>query len=131
MNDLARFFFDLPTIEKRLLSTYNTSTYPPFNILKTSENNWQIELAVPGYTEEELNIKVQDGYLEVEGNPREPPNNTVYTHKGLTSKGFHKTFKLEEHMEVIDAKLENGILGIMLKKEIPKEKQPLLIRINS
>lgn len=129
MNDLSRFFFDFPRIEKRLLDSYNMTTYPPFNSVVLKNGNHRLEFALPGFSKDEVEVRVLDGYLTVEGKKGEDEDVEQYINKGLSHKHFRKTFRLSDDAKVSAAKLENGLLFIELEKEKPIEKEPLLITI--
>lgn len=105
--------------------------YPPYNIEKTSEDDYQIVLAVAGFSESDLNIIVEDDHLHVSAktvqNEGEVP---TYLHRGIASRGFERRFRLADHIKVDDARLENGLLTISLTREVPEEKKPRMIAIN-
>ena len=106
--------------------------YPPYNIEKTGENTYQITLAVAGFTEKDLDITAQDDQLKVSGrmqNQSEEKGKT-YLHRGIATRTFERSFRLADYIRVEDAKLENGLLSILLAREVPEEKKPRLIPIN-
>ena len=114
-------------IDRQFANSANTG-YPPYNISTTDENTYQIDLAVAGFRMDELNITVDKNDLIVEGIPAEAAEAT-YLHKGIANRGFTRTFRIAEHVEVESAKLEYGILSITLKRNIPDELQPKKIAI--
>lgn len=106
--------------------------YPPYNIEKSSEDDYVITLAVAGFAEKDLDITVEDDRLVVSGQvPREEkdegPN---YLHQGIASRAFQRTFRLADHIKVMEAKLDNGLLSVHLQREVPEEKKPRMIPIN-
>jgi molecular chaperone IbpA len=104
--------------------------YPPYNIIKLNEDNYQIELAVAGFSMNELSITVDKDQLIIEGHTNEHEDDiTSYLHKGIANRNFIRTFKIAEHMEVTTADLELGILRITLERNIPEELQPKKIAI--
>jgi molecular chaperone IbpA len=106
----------------------DTQSYPPHNIIKISEEKFAIELAVAGFSMDAIDITVKDGELFVAGKAEKKDKN--YVHKGISSRHFQKAFKLQEHVEVTDANLSDGILSISLELKVPEEKKPKSIKIN-
>ena len=119
------------------IATENTSrnSFPPYDIIKTDENNYQIVMAVAGYNEKDINIVLEDGQLKVSGKHEaiesKETENHEYLHRGIAKRAFEQTYRLADHMKVTNAKLENGMLNIHIEREIPEEKKPQLIEINS
>ena len=106
--------------------------YPPYNILKLDENNYTIELAVAGFSMDELNITQTRNELLVEGIPyTKETNNPGYLHKGIANRSFKRVFALADHVEVKSAMLELGILKIDLERVVPEELKPRKISIES
>ena len=104
--------------------------YPPYNIVKVDEDNYEIELAVAGFSMDELVITLDRNQLIIEGHPNEHEDDVpAYLHKGSANRTFLRTFKIAEHMEVRDASLELGILRITLERNVPEELQPKKIAI--
>jgi molecular chaperone IbpA len=103
--------------------------YPPYNIERTSDNNYRISVAVAGFSEKDLNVEVRDGLLTVTGK-REDAEKSSYLHHGIAGRAFERRFQLAEHVEVKGAKLENGLLHLDLERSVPEEKKPRRIAIN-
>jgi molecular chaperone IbpA len=106
----------------------NQTNYPPFNIVKTDENNWLIEIAVAGFKQGDINITVKDQQLTIEGK-QVTEENRDYVHRGLSSRDFIRSWTLAEYVEVRDAVQENGILSLHLERVIPEDKKPRSIAI--
>ena len=107
----------------------NADNWPPYDIAKLGEDAYRIVLAVAGFGEDELTITHQPNMLLIEGAKTE--NEEVqYLHHGLALRPFLRQFELADHVSIVDAKLENGLLIIDLKKEIPEEMKPRRIAIN-
>ena len=121
-------------LDRTFANSVNTG-YPPYNIVKVNEDNYQIELAVAGFRLDELNITLDKDELIIEGNPIQlvdqiPENDTShFLHKGIANRTFIRTFKIAEHMEVSGATLDLGILKITLVRNLPVELQPKKIAI--
>ena len=101
--------------------------YPPHNILKTGDTDYLIELAVAGFSRDELNIEVKDRTLTVTGEHQS--KGREYIHRGISTKKFKRTFRLSEHVKVNGADLVDGILSVILKYEVPEEMRPRKITI--
>jgi molecular chaperone IbpA len=101
--------------------------YPPHNILKTGETDYLIELAVAGFSREELSIEVKDRTLTVTG--EHLSKGREYIHRGISTKKFKRTFRLSEHVQVHGADLKDGILSVELKYVVPEELRPRKIQI--
>ena len=106
--------------------------YPPYNIIRIDENEYQIELAVAGFSMMELSITQERNDLIIEGTPNEHEDDIpLYLHKGIANRSFRKSFTLANHVEVKGATLELGILRIDLERKIPEELLPKKIAITS
>lgn len=108
----------------------NLDNWPPYDIAKLGEETYRIVIAVAGFREDELTITHERNLLAVNGAKAE--NEEVqYLHHGLALRPFVRRFELADHVMVEGAKLENGLLMIDLKKEIPEEMKPRRIAINA
>ena len=103
--------------------------YPPYNIERTDDTHYRISVAVAGFAEKDLTVEVRDGVLTVAGK-REDQEKQSYLHQGIAGRAFERRFQLADHVEVRDAKLENGLLHIALERVVPEEKKPRRIAIN-
>jgi len=105
--------------------------YPRFNVLRVGDHGFRIELAVPNWNKEDIEISLHKGVLKVEGKTKqELPENESYIYKGLSGKCFTRTFGVSEHVLIDRAYMERGLLCIDLHEEIPKELQPLKVTIS-
>jgi molecular chaperone IbpA len=121
--------FDNIFDELERLATHSTDNYPPHNIVKLSDDKYQIEIAVVGFKEQDLELKKQDGILYVTGQKGQA-DETNYVHRGISGRSFKRSFRLSEHVEVKGADLRDGLLVINLERIIPEEKRPRVIPIN-
>jgi len=101
--------------------------YPPHNIIRTSDTDYLIELAVAGFSRDELNIEVKDRTLTVKGEHKS--KGREYIHRGISTKKFKRTFRLSEHVNVNGADLVDGVLSIELKYVVPEALRPRKIEI--
>ena len=106
--------------------------YPPYNIEATEENEYAITVAVAGFAESELDIQTERGVLTIRGEKDAPENSERnYLYQGIANRTFERKFQLADHVKVVNAQLENGILTIDLVKEIPEAMKPKKISIGS
>ena len=101
--------------------------YPHYNIKKLDDNKWSIELALAGFSKDDIEIEVKDNVMTINGELKEENNEYVY--KGISSRKFSKSFTLAEFTECESATMENGILSIILEKNIPEDKKPQKVKI--
>jgi len=117
-------------IDNALTSETKVSTYPPYNIEVLGENNYSISLAVAGFSQDELDIKVEKGVLSISGHKNKVHDERKYLHQGIPNEIFERKFNLADYVEVTGADLSNGLLNINLVKEIPETMKPKTISIN-
>ena len=103
--------------------------YPKYNIITIDEDSYSIELALAGFTMEDIDIEVQEQILTITGNPGSKLEDSKYIHKGISNRKFSRKFNLAEYIEVLGARFENGVLTINLAREIPDEKKARKILI--
>lgn len=124
-----RAFFDLDTIFDNMTQLAKYSAIP-YNIVRTSDNTWVLELAVAGYAKEDLKISLLDNTLKIEGKRNDYAGNAdnyIYEHKGITAKNFVLPINWAEGLKVGNATLENGMLRIVVERtESPIKTIPIL-----
>lgn len=119
------------TIEHRVTNQIN-NTYPPYNILKHSEDSYEIEIAVTGFSPEEITVEIDQNQLIVKGERlRGDDADTQYLHRSLATRDFTRTWTLAEHMEVGTGKIKNGVLTIALTRVVPEALKPRQLKITS
>lgn len=141
MNQLVRFdtnslnrallgFDELfSNIENRFANQVNNN-YPPYNILKHDEHSYELEIAVTGFTKDEITVEIDQNQLVVKGErKREESDETQYLHKGLANRDFTRSWTLAEHMEVGEGSIKNGVLTIALKRVVPEALKPRVLKI--
>lgn len=109
-----------------------TPSYPPHNIIKISENEFQIEVAVAGFKRDEISIEEHQSELLIKGNKvSESKSETIdYQYRGIAGRSFSKSFRIAEYFEVSKAELADGILTITFVKNVPDEVKPKSIAIS-
>ena len=100
--------------------------YPPYNIERVDENAFAIEIAVAGFTEDDLEIETKEGLLTVAGKrgENEDGEGRNYLHRGIAQRSFIRRYQLADHVIVTGANLQHGVLRIDLIRELPEEKKP-------
>jgi len=108
-------------------SVDNTNIFPRHNVVKVDEENYDIELALAGYSRNDLSIEIEEGLLVITG--ERDDTETEYLHKGISTKKFRRTFRLNENVEIKLAEFVDGMLTIKLAHIIPEEKKTRSIDI--
>lgn len=117
----------------RLMNDFNrldNSGYPPYNIESIGEDKYQITLALAGFKRDDLDITVKEGLLSIEGKKAEiESKDRQFIHRGIANRAFTRQWKLAEYVEVVDATMEDGLLFVLLERQVPEEKQAKTIAI--
>jgi molecular chaperone IbpA len=105
--------------------------YPPYNIEKLGEDEYSITMAVAGFREEDIEITAQQNLLVVTGRiAADDKDERVYLHKGIGARAFERKFSLADHVKVVNAQLQHGLLTVELIREVPEAYKPRTIAIN-
>ena len=115
----------------RQFANSTSQGYPPYNIAQIEDGEYVITLAVAGFGMDNLDITPEKDILTIEGTSPKGDENVNYLHKGIAGRNFRREFTLADHVEVVNASLENGMLNIYLKREVPEELQPKKIAITA
>lgn len=107
------------------------TTYPPYNIERTGEDAYRISMAVAGFSEDEIEIEAHRTVLRIKGERKDEANGegSEVLYRGIASRAFERRFQLADHVDVVGAKLKNGLLHIDLKRTVPEELKPRRIEI--
>ncbi|MDH5327299.1 MAG: Hsp20 family protein [Gammaproteobacteria bacterium] len=108
----------------------NKNTYPPYNIEMTGEDKYRITMAVAGFKKTDVNIVSEQNNLTVTGK-QSADDKKKYLHQGIAARSFERKFQLEDHVKVVSAAMEDGLLHIDLVREIPEAMKPRTIEIES
>ena len=109
--------------------TKNIPNYPPYNIKKTGDNTYVIELAVAGFAKQDIEIELADGKMIVKGNVQSDDSNENFLFKGIAARNFQRIFALDDQVEVKNAEMINGMLQVFLERIIPEHKKPKKIEV--
>ncbi|MCB1604726.1 MAG: Hsp20 family protein [Xanthomonadales bacterium] len=104
-------------------------SYPPYNIESLDENQYQITLALAGFTENDIEITSEQNTLVIRGKVQNDVERK-FLHRGIATRSFERKFQLADHVRVTTATMENGLLHVQLVKEIPEAMKPRTIEIN-
>lgn len=136
--DLSPFYRSTVGFD-RLFSRLDTlvaegaKTYPPYNIERVTEDTYRISIAVAGFSNGDIAIETRENGLVIKGARGEDAEGETrrYLHRGIAQRAFELRFQLADHVEVSGATMENGLLHVDLKHEIPESKRPRQIEITS
>lgn len=126
------FFNEFQNLAKQATKA---ASYPPYDVVNYDDDTTLVSIAVAGFDKDDLTISVTDGVLQVGGAKKvteelEDGPKVTSEHKGIAQRPFHLTFAIAEYYEVVGSRLENGMLYISLRKNLPEEKKPKIIEIN-
>ena len=135
INQFAPFTVGFDRVFDKLVdyenTNYETGGFPPYNIRKTDDFKHVIELALAGFSKDEIEVVLTDGVLEIKSadvmTDKDPNEGLV--HKGIAKRAFTRKFTLADDIEIKDAKLENGLLRIDLEQIVPEHKKPKTIQV--
>ena len=134
INQITPFSVGFDRVFDRLVdydTNYTTGGFPPYNIRKTDDFKHVIEIALAGFSKDEIEVVLTDGVLEIKSSElpavEKPKDDLV--HKGIAKRAFTRKFTLADDIEVKDAKLENGLLVIDLEQIVPEHKKPKTIKV--
>jgi molecular chaperone IbpA len=136
LDALSRALIGFDTMFDQMERRYANSVpnnYPPHNILKTGENQYEIQIAVTGFEKSEISVTVESNVLTVKGEGSESIRHEnpeiIYLHRGLATRDFAREFPLAEHIEISGAEIKNGMLIVKLIRNIPESEKPRVIDI--
>ena len=122
-----------PSVRLIRVPLRSAAAYPPYNIEKTGEDAYRLTMAVAGFSPAELDIIVQENTLLVTGKgaQKEDENGGGYLHRGIARRSFERRFSLADHMKVVGASLDNGMLSVDVVHEVPEAAKPRTIKIGT
>jgi molecular chaperone IbpA len=130
---LHRHFIGFDQLFDELNRTFNAQAkrdnYPPHNVIRTGDNLFQIEVAVAGFAEEELDVELEGRMLTIRGEQAPESEDRQYLHRGISGRDFTRTWPLGDNLEVISATVKNGILTVVLEHIVPEEQKAKKIAI--
>jgi molecular chaperone IbpA len=117
--------FDNLFNELETVSTQKQNSFPAYDLIRISADEYEITLALSGFNKKDISIDIHDGVLTIKGNGGNDVHekNTQYLYKGIARRSFEQKFRLEQYVDVKDATLSNGLLTISLLREVPEERK--------
>ena len=110
-----------------------TVNYPPYNIVKTGDNKYDVEVALAGFSKDDINVEFADGMLTIKSKDKKESEDTDadgnVIHKGISKRYYSKSFTIADDVEINGAELKDGLLKVSLERIIPESKKPKLIEI--
>lgn len=117
---------------ERRFANQISNSYPPHNVVKVDENKYQIEIAVTGFSKDDVSVELDQNVLIVTAEHSiDESDEKTYIHRGLAQRNFKRQFPLADHIEVIDAEQKNGVLTIRLERIVPEALKPRKIDIKN
>ena len=103
-----------------------SESYPPYNLIRTGDDRFVIEVALAGFSREELNVEIKENVLHINGEKEQVKDDGKkdFIHKGIGTRRFHKTFTLAEYVEVVEGAYVDGVLTVVCERQLPEEKKP-------
>ena len=123
------FFIGFDSLATKLQNAGTATNYPPYNLIKTGDDSYLIELAVAGFDEEDFDIELHDGVLTIQAEVKEADEAPDYLHRGIAARSFVRKFTLADTIQVEGVSLHQGMLTVQLQNVIPEEKKPKKIPI--
>jgi len=114
----------------KMAATNQSSNYPPYNIIKNDEDHYTIEMAVAGFTDEDIDVTLEDAQITVAGFAKEQ-DDTKILHRGIANRSFTRQFTLADTIEIEAANLQHGMLILSLKNIIPDSKKSKKIKVTT
>ena len=106
-----------------------SSGYPPYNVVKKEDGHFLIEIAVAGFSKDDIDLTLEKGVLTVTGNRPTGAVDRDYAHRGISSRGFERQFTIADTVQVIGADIVDGLLVVALENNIPEEDKPQIIKL--
>lgn len=117
--------------ENRFANQINNN-YPPYNIVKQDENSYELEIAVTGFTKDEISVEIDKNQLIVKGvRDKNSDAPAEFLHRGLAFRDFTRSWALAEHMEVSNGTIKNGVLTISINRVVPEALKPRVLNIKA
>ncbi len=130
---LLRSMIGFDRLSNALETAYRTEPggYPPYNVEVSGENDYRVTMAVAGFSEKDLSIEAKENILTISGSRTddEEQQDTRFLYRGIANRSFERKFQLADYVRVVEAHLENGLLHVQLRREIPEAMKPRKIEI--
>lgn len=126
-------FDDLLGLADQLTRSGGDNGYPPYDILRTNEDDYRITMALAGFSDDDLKVVIEDDMLLIEGKAEDAAeqDETTWLHRGIARRAFSRRFRLADNIRVTGARFENGLLDVDLVREVPEHQKPREIAIGT
>lgn len=118
--------------EELLKSSQAQAKYPPYDLVTTGEDSYELRFALAGFSKKDISVTLQNNVLTIDGQGIDsllPESELDYIHHGIAKRDFKQSFPLAEHIEVVAAEMADGVLTVKLERNLPEELQPKTIKI--
>jgi molecular chaperone IbpA len=119
------------TLTETNVETARGVGYPPYNVIRKDDGHFLIEIAVAGFSKDDIDLTLEKGVLTVTGKKASHADTRDYTHRGISKRGFERSFTIADTIKVIGADIVDGLLVIILENDIPEEDKPQTINLGS
>lgn len=113
---------------EELLKLSSSTNYPPYNIVQSSDTEYEIQFAVAGFSKKEITVETKQSILTVKGTKTDQDDRT-FLHRGVAARDFEQNFPLADYVDVVDAELKDGMLIVSLKRDLPEELKTKTVKI--
>jgi molecular chaperone IbpA len=113
----------------RLNTAQKQPSYPPYNVIKKDDDHYLIEIAVAGFSKDDINLTLEKGVLTIEGKKKEESKEDIYLHQGISARAFKRSFTLADTIEIVGADVIDGMLVVGLENVVPEEEKPKTINL--
>jgi|TARA_B110000263_G_scaffold219086_1_gene206111 molecular chaperone IbpA len=124
-----QLFETLSTVPFNGTTEARSSGYPPYNVIRKADGHFLIEIAVAGFSKDDIDLTLEKGVLTVTGNRPVGSKDRDYAHRGISSRGFERQFTIADTVQVIGADIVDGLLVVALENNIPEEDKPQIIKL--
>ena len=106
-----------------------TQNYPPYDIVKHSDTHYDIQVALAGYSKDDIEVEVKENTLSIKSVKKEEDDKVEVLHRGISKRYFERSFTIADDVKVNSAELKDGLLIVSLERVVPEHKKPRLIKI--
>lgn len=131
LTPLLRTAIGFDRLSRLAASQDASASYPPYNIERTGDDAYRLTMAVAGFAPADIEITAQESTLTVSGKSSRDEDGARFLHRGIAGRPFERRFALAEHVQVVGASLEHGLLHVDLKREVPEAAKPRRIEIGA
>ena len=119
------------TLSETPMDAARGTGYPPYNVIRKDDGHFLIEIAVAGFSKNDIDLTLEKGVLTVTGKKHTGQDKREYTHRGISQRGFERSFTIADTIKVIGADIVDGLLVVILENDIPEEDKPQTINLGS